>query len=241
MLIVLCVDGLDPGLAKEMGLSLAYNMELEIPPECYVETPEGRTPHTTKIWPTMFSGRIIDYTATRRGAIRQRVHDFLVRKRLSWGGKKRYRVSPHNMDLETVFNRNLTYKWNIPTLGPEWVSSFPDLEAVHSFSRWEYVTFENLIRSAPGSGFDLFSAYTRLIDAMGHYDSERLPWLYRNVFDLATRTARSGSQVVLMSDHGCVDGRHTDLAYMGSSVEIQATNILDVRGELERLLDGRDV
>lgn len=236
MLIVLCVDGLDPDQAREWGFELEYNLKLVIPRGCYVATPEGEVPHTVKVWPTMFSGEIIDQTSTIRGPMRLAVHDFLVKYGLSWGGKKRFRVSPHNRALNTVFKERHSYEWNIPTISPTWISRFPELEDVLPFCKWEYITFHNLLRSALSSGVDLFSVYTRLIDALGHYDPSRLEWVYRDVFETA-RSLGSRAKVLLLSDHGIVDGAHTDFAYMGSNVPIVAESVVDVRGEIERILD----
>jgi hypothetical protein len=58
-MILLCVDGIDPGLVLEYGWGdlFLFNYSLKIPKECYVPDVElGSTPHTTRVWPTIFSG-----------------------------------------------------------------------------------------------------------------------------------------------------------------------------------------
>jgi len=131
-LILLCVDGVDPDLVQEFGWGklFKHNYSLKIPQECYVPDPElGSIPHTTRVWPTIFSGKIIDYSLIRRKGIRKILHDLLVRSRITWRGKPRYRVGPANEDLETIFDKYHSFTWNIPTIDPDWISTFPSFEA----------------------------------------------------------------------------------------------------------------
>jgi hypothetical protein len=50
-----------------------------------------------------------------------------------------------------------------------------------------------------------------------------------------TQLAR-GDHVMMISDHGIKDGRHTDHAYIGATFPFTADSILDVRGVIEEAL-----
>jgi len=55
-LVILCVNGLDPSYARDLGFpKMPYESKLEIPKELY----HNNIPHTQLVWPSMLSGRIV--------------------------------------------------------------------------------------------------------------------------------------------------------------------------------------
>lgn len=243
-LLILCVDGFDPDYARENGFDrLPYSRKLTIPRECYVETPSGPTPHTVRVWPAMFSGKAIDYGLTRRGPLRQFIHDQLVKARITWSGRPAYRLAPSNEELETVFHEYTSFLWNIPTLSPEWITEFPTREKFLAYCLREYMQFYILARGLPDYPLDIGAVYTRIMDAWGHNKSESdLVFFYEEVSDLAVRLSRGYDvDVLLVSDHGCLDGVHTDHAYAGASFPFEAESVLDIRRVIEEKLGSRTV
>ena len=51
------------------------------------------------------------------------------------------------------------------------------------------------------------------------------------------RDLKKKEDVILLSDHGCVDGVHTEQAYFGSDYPILAESIHELRHEFERIFD----
>ena len=55
---------------------------------------------------------------------------------------------------------------------------------------------------------------------------------YRGVFSLAQMLS---GNVMLLSDHGCL-GTHTDHAYLGCTQPVYADSVIDVREDIEQIL-----
>jgi len=236
MILVLCVDGIDPDHVAENGFSnFKYNLKLKIPDSCYIQTDHGREPHTTRVWPTIFSGKNIDYGVQRRGKTRQVIHDFMVKNKLSWSGPRGYNVAPINVNLDTVFDHYHSFKWNIPTICPEWVSSYPGIEAWRKYMVREYQMWIMMSLGCIYSSYDLMGLYTRRLDYVGHQEPDKMDALYRDIFGHA-EILNTKAKVIVVSDHGCIDKYHTDYAYMGSDLPITAGSVNEVRADIENLM-----
>ena len=219
------------------GKLFKYNYSLKIPQECYIPDPDlGSTPHTTRVWPTIFSGKKVDYGLIRREGIRKILHDLLVRSRITWRGKPRYRVGPTNKDLETIFSEYYSFTWNLPTIDPEWIATFPSKEAFEEYCKrelnmWIRITFGALYIDTP-----LHAYYLRYVDYMGHNHPDRLREAYNTVF-LQASDLKKKTDVILLSDHGCKDGVHTERAYLGSDFKFNAEWVHELRSDFTRIFD----
>lgn len=242
-MILLCVDGVDPDLVYEFGWNkvFKYNHSLKIPQECYVPDPElGSTPHTTRVWPTIFSGKIIDYGLIKREGMRKILHDLLVRSKITWKrGKPRYRISPHNKDLETIFDKYHSFTWNLPTLDPEWIATFPGYDPFVEYCKrelgmWIRMTYGALYLQTP-----LQAYYLRYVDYIGHNHPENLREAYATVFLQANDLKKRGQDVILLSDHGCNNGVHTERAYLGSDIPFWARWVHELYTDFERIFDSK--
>lgn len=241
-MMLLCVDGIDPDLVHEYGWGnvFKYNYKLEIPRECFVPDPElGSTPHTTRVWPTIFSGEIIDYGLIKRAGVRSMIHDALVRAGITWRRKKKtYTISPGNEDLDTIFNHYDSFAWNIPTINPEWIATFPSYEAFVKYCEREYRMFQLITSGSMGGSHELEAFYCRWLDYMGHNDWKRLSSAYSRIFIHIHALKELRDDVIVLSDHGCNNGVHTNYAYLGSDAPILAESVHELRHEFERILDG---
>jgi len=239
-LILLCVDGVDPDLVQEFGWGklFKYNYSLKIPQECYIPDPDlGSTPHTTRVWPTIFSGKIIDYGLIRREGMRKILHDFLVRSRITWKGKPKYRVGPGNEDLETIFDKYHSFTWNLPTIDPEWISTFPSFVQYVKYCKRELNMWIRITYGAVYLDTPLQAYYLRYVDYIGHNQPEVLKEAYATVFLQASDLKRRGQDVILLSDHGCVDGIHTERSYLGSDFKFNAEGVHELYSDFERIFD----
>lgn len=241
-MMLLCVDGLDPDLITEYKWDklFRYNYKLEIPRECFVPDPDlGSTPHTTRVWATIFSGKKIDYGLIKREGLRKTVHDFLVRNKITWNRTKpSYRLFPSNENLETIFDHYHSFTWNIPTINPEWISTFPGYEAFAKFCKRELIIWSYICRGAMFSSFDLDAYYMRYIDYIGHNEPEKLKKAYDFIL-YEVKDLKRKRELVLLSDHGCRDGLHTNYAYLGSDTRFKAESVDEIRKDLERILGTR--
>ena len=241
-LLILCVDGFDYDYAQEGGFDrLPYSAKLEIPRECYVPTPEGPTPHTVRVWPSMCSGNAIDYGLVVRTGLRKLAHDALVRLGATWKGAPRYRLSPSNEKMETVFTNRDAFLWNIPTISPEWITTFPSFDQFMAYCKQEFKQFAVLADGLlANSEWDVAAIYTRILDAYGHNYPDKIDKFYERFAFMAEKAAdiqqNNGDHVMMLSDHGCLDGIHTDHAYLGATFPFEAKNIVDVREVIEKQL-----
>ena len=147
-LLVLCVDGLDPEYARELGFpKMPYESKLEIPKELFI----NRVPHTQLVWPSMLSRRIVEnareYVCKSYGIwfreIRLPIRRFLHEHGIGWVRNKeekrrKWGVNPTNLNLETVADKYNSVIWNIPTICPEFVCEFPYPDDMLRYGRHEY-------------------------------------------------------------------------------------------------------
>jgi hypothetical protein len=239
-LILLCVDGIDPDLILEYGWASLFenNYKLEIPRECFIPDAElGSTPHTTRVWPTIFTGQIIDWGLTKREGARKIIHDFLVRNKITWKrGKPKYTVNPVNEKMDTILDHYNSFAWNIPTISPEWIATFPGYAFFVEFCRRELLMWSLMVSGAVVNPWDISAYYVRYLDYVGHNEYKNLKRAYDEILGMVELWKMKNEEIVLLSDHGCIDGVHTNFAYLGSDMEFKAESVHEIRKDLERLL-----
>lgn len=254
-LMVLCVDGFDPVYADAHGWNkFRHSAHLDIPAECFIETPDGPQPATGKVWPTIFSGKVHAHSLIERKGARKWGHDWLLRHGIKWSGFRGtgampdrhasgYRVNPWNEDLNTVFTDRLAFTWNLPTISPEWIVAFPDMARLKEYARREFMTYEMITQGmlSRGSAYEVGAVYIRIVDVWGHFKkAEDMEFIYCEIaheaWRLAERQRARGDHLLMISDHGCLNGVHTDKAYIGATFPFEAENLLDIRGVIEGVL-----
>ena len=136
--------------------------------------------------------------------------------------------------METIAGKYNSIIWNIPTLCPEFISGFPTPEDMLRYGRHEYKIWKIITDGMCLYPHVLSMAYCHLPDIIGHL---KLPLedIYLDIHHHAMRLSKHRS-VMLVSDHGCLDGEHTHHAYLGCTEPIEAENVLDVRADIERIL-----
>lgn len=239
-LIILCVDGLDPDYAGELGFpKMQYESKLSIPKELFYEG----VPHTQLIWPSMLSGKIVltDFDFSLRldiwlGGIRLPIRRLLHKHRIEWKREKRgtWGINPANLDIETVGDRYNTIMWNFPTMCPEFICKFPSLNDMLRYGRREYEVWKMVTYGMCLYPYDLSVAYCHLPDILGHM-KKPLEDTYLDVYHHAMMLSKYRT-VMLVSDHGCLDGEHTHHAYLGCMEPVEAKSVLEVRADIERIL-----
>lgn len=238
-LVVLCVDGLDPDYASKLGFpNMPYESKLKIPKELYHESLD--VPDTQLVWPSMLSGRMVT-TANEQlpdiwlGEIRYPIRRFLHKYGIKWSrGKMNWKINPINLNIETVAGKYNSIMWNIPTICPEFICGYPGPDEMlrygrHEFEIWKIVSYGMCLHP-----YDLSLAYCHLPDILGHLEKP-LEDTYLDIHHHAMRLSKHRS-VMLVSDHGCLDGEHTHHAYLGCTEPIEAENVMEVRADIERIL-----
>lgn len=247
-LVILCVDGLDPDFASENGFSLPYERRLTIPKELYC----NGLPWTPRVWPSIFAGRIEVYPDIFGYSYRKRISKWLVAHGIRWyrsGLKIRFTepkdITPNFIRMkpivkETVLDSYNSFTYHIPAVSYDYFYGGDDL-----YNLQEWKQFNLLAICLASLNFDIVAVYCRIIDHAGHNFIEgndeslkKLLHLYREVFYLAETVAKFG-EVILVSDHGTISD-HTEMAYLGCTRPIKAESILDVREEIERILDDEE-
>lgn len=242
-LTILCLDGLDPGEAERLGLSMPHQVALEIPKELY----HGGQPHTLHVWPSMFVGEITVYTGPELikpkkpiNPIRLKIRNELKKRGFRWerGGLKiqeykelKVRVHeiedklsrPSPLDVPTVFNNHLSFIFHVPRVDPLYIwgvnLDYAEQEHLRVLALSLMLNRINMLKAF----------FSRSIDFMVHFNLDA-DNCYREIF---THAQTLKGDVILVSDHGCVKGLHTETAYMGANFPFKAKTVLDVRGVIE--------
>jgi hypothetical protein len=237
-LIVLCVDGLDPDYARELGFpKMPYESKLDIPKELYYDG----SPITQLVWPSMLSGRIVITEPELRpnvwiSEIRLPIRRFLHKHGIGWERKKRtWKTDPSNINIKTVADKYNSIIWNFPTICPEFISVCPTPNDMLRYGRREYQIWKIITDGMCLYSYELSVAYCHLPDFLGHLEKP-LEDIYLDIHHHAMRLSKRHS-VMLVSDHGCLNGEHTDHAYLGCTEPIKAKNVLEVRADIERILE----
>lgn len=236
-LTILCFDGLDPGEAERFGLSMPHQVALEIPKELYY----GGHPQTLNIWPSMFVGEIMVYLGPEivkpAKNIRLKIRRELRKRGIKWNRQvfklqneiralheREDKLSrPLPLDVPTVFDNYPSFIYHIPRIDSLYIWG-----ANFDYAQQEYLRV--LALSLMLNQIDLLKAFfSRIIDLMGHFSQDANNY-YREIF---THAQTLKGDVILVSDHGCVKGLHTETAYMGANFPFNAKTVLDVRGVIE--------
>jgi len=142
---------------------------------------------------------------------------------------------------ENVLDNYNSFTYHIPAVSYDYFYGSDDL-----YDLQEWKQFNLLSMYLASLNFDISAIYCRIIDHAGHNFIEgnekslnKLLHLYREVFYLAETVAKFGD-VILVSDHGTI-GDHTENAYLGCTRPVKAESILDVREEIERILDEEEI
>ena len=247
-LIVLCVDGIDPDYAASLGFSMKYESELEIPVELF----HDGEPHTLHIWPSIFTGKItrnskLEELKKETWGPRLKIRRWLLDHEIRWRREnvsviKYSKSSPekyqpkwqvYQSETATLFDQYDSYIWNIPGVSPSFIMG-GSLEHY----KQNFITWKILARALPQHRMDIAAVYTAYLDWLGHWMSP-LKLSYFEVFDLAN-TLGKNIPVMLVSDHGCINGQHTHKAYLGSNCPVKARNITEVREDIENILSTQE-
>ncbi|MBW1933123.1 MAG: hypothetical protein JRI56_08945 [Deltaproteobacteria bacterium] len=235
-LLVLCVDGLDHDYAREIGFpKMPYDAKLDIPRELYYDG----SPITQLVWPSILSGSIIKTRLSFKvwlSEIRLPIRRFLHKYGIRWKRKKKkWTIDPVNINIETTIDKYNSIIWNFPTICPEFISSYPTPEDMVRYGRREYQIWKIITDGMSLYPYDLSMAYCHLPDFLGHLEKP-LEDIYLDIHHHAMRLSKRRS-VMLVSDHGCLNGEHTHHAYLGCTEPIKAKNVLEVRADIERILE----
>ena len=214
---------------------MPYESKLGIPKELY----HDGNPITQLIWPSMLSGRIV-ITQLRPNVwlskIRFPIRSFLHKHGIGWERKKvTWKIDPSNINLKTVADKYNSIIWNFPTICPEFISGFPTSNDMLRYGRREYQMWKIVTDGMSLYPYDLSIAYCHLPDFLGHLEKP-LGDIYLDIYHHAMRLSKRRS-VMLVSDHGCLNGEHTHHAYLGCTEPIKAKNVLEVRADIERILE----
>lgn len=247
-LIILCVDGLDPDYCLKLGFpKMKYETKLTIPKELY----HNNIPHTLFIWASMLSGKINRYAEEylyRKPPIINNIYlrslRLPLRKFLNNHGinrvskKKRQKthwdINPINYNIENVTDNFDSIMWNIPTLSPECVLRSPTTTDMLFHSKRIYELWKIITLGMCFFTYDLSIAYCSKLDIISHLNLP-LEHTYLDIHNHVKQLTKH-RDIMLVSDHGCLNGEHTHHAYLGCTQPITATNILEVRHDIERIV-----
>ncbi len=243
-LFILCIDGMDYDEVLRFGLGLEYNNKLTIPEELHRY---GR-PFTPNVWPSIFTGRVVIHPLYKQNQIwgpRAKVREFLTRRGITWRrqGFKIFRGEDRQrMDLEkatythwprcvdkTVLDGYNNFTFDIPSVS----NTFAMREPKASTEFWVWLSiFANYFNHFD---FGIVALYAHKLDGYAHRMMDYSK-LYHEVFDLAKRLSKR-HKVMIISDHGTVDGEHTLFSYLGCTEPVHATNVLEVKRDIERIME----
>jgi len=248
---MLCVDALDYDKIEEFGIpKLPYSCKLNIPKQLY----HKGQPASLKIWPSIMAGRLIKTKIWgKRNHLKYWFRSLMFKclKTIGWrsmiergkGSKKfrqskSWRIRPDNIGIECVFDHHHSFIWNIPTLTPECIMHIPSRETMLKFAIREYKVWEMIIIGLAQTSYQLTAAYCHILDTLGHLrmnDSH----IYTDLESLINLIKQIAPDIAIMliSDHGMENGRHSHHAYLGCTEPISAESVLDVRREIERILE----
>lgn len=234
-MIILCMDGLDPDLAKDYGLHMPHEAKLEVERELWLNNGVYDHPHTLHVWPSMFVGEIRQHPdlVHRRMPVRRGIRRWLHSKGVQWTRKRKAIRKPiakvYNSSVkyeETVFSRYNSFIYHIPGIVDAFVMGITLQYIRETHNYWRvFATVSNILP------YELIALYTGSPDSLAHLNMD-VEFCYRDGF---MRAKELKGKVMLVSDHGCdpETGKHTNHAYLGANFPFKAKSILDVRGIIE--------
>jgi hypothetical protein len=151
---------------------------------------------------------------------------------------RQWRAYPSSFGLETILDQYDSISWNIPGLDPEYIVGYPSLESMVPYVKREYQNWKNITPGMCVKPRRLNVAYTHIIDGLSHRLQPLDPF-YLDISDHVKMLSKlSDIEIMLVSDHGATaDGRHTESAYLGCTSPVYADTVLDVRKDMERILE----
>lgn len=169
--------------------------------------------------------------------IRRLLNEFGIKWNRAQKAKKTWKIKASNVNIEKVTDNYNSIMWNIPTICPEYIYGYPSLDDMLRYGLREYEIWKMVSYGMCLYPYDLSLAFCHLPDMFGHLEKP-LEEIYLDVHYHATRLSKHRA-VMLVSDHGCLDGEHTHHAYLGCTEPIEAENVLEVRADIERILSSR--
>lgn len=164
----------------------------------------------------------------------------------------RWRIVPYHVTEETVFDHYQSMTWNIPTLDPSYLFGVPPfLREAHDLN--EYHQWLLISKALSKSEYDLGACYFHRVDSLGHNLIEprnddtqeqienrqmvldEIKNMYSSIKEHA-HALEDECDIMIVSDHGCLYGIHTNKAYLGATFPFKAQTVLDVRQVIENRL-----
>ena len=140
--------------------------------------------------------------------------------------------------IETILDQYGSLSWNIPGLDPEYIVGHPSLESMIPYLRKEYQIWKRVALGMCLKPHRLNVAYTHIIDGLSHGKEPPNPVYLDNSNHLKKLSNLSDIEIMLGADHGvAADGQHTDHAYLGCTRPVFADTVLNVRKDMERILE----
>lgn len=235
---------------------MPFERKLNIPRELYF----NNMPHTLKIWPSIFQGNAIDIDLKKvkdaiyeKDTIDYKLRQFLIKigiKKILQTAKvdyrkavpktvgRRWRAYPSSFGLDTILDHYDSISWNIPGLDPEYIVGYPSLDSMVPYVKREYSNWKHITLGMCLKPLRLNVAYTHIIDGLSHREQPLDPFYLDIANHVKMLRKLSDIEIMLVSDHGATaDGRHTDYAYLGCTRPVYSDTVLDVRKDMERILE----
>jgi hypothetical protein len=130
----------------------------------------------------------------------------------------------------TFLDRYNSFAYDIPGVTPGFV-----LAGDREYTEYKHRNFKFIARNLPWQKYTVAAIYTYLLDKKGHYKLN-VDFDYREIFLLANMLSKH-AEVMLVSDHGCLNGGHTENAYLGSTMTINASSVIEVQNDIVNILD----
>lgn len=249
-LLILCADGLDYEYAKgSTVLKMPYEYKLNVDDELCVDFEGKRYPHTLIIWPSILAGRFIETKIPpineNRNKFRMKIRRGIKQLGINWKRKeqeKNFTICPLNHGLETMGVKYNSIIWNIPTISPEFVWGYPSTKLGINYMQREYEIFKLITRGMISYKYQLSIAYFRILDMYAHLKMSKAYEFILLDLDQHIKYLQSLDQnicIILVTDHAAspIDGDHHNYAYLGCNNPVKASSLLEIRSEVERLLE----
>lgn len=239
--------------------------EVILPPEVYITTfgefGKFQTPYTPIVWASFLTGKLpnehkVTSKSWRRwdSKILNRLKEFSIKlrldkiknkgKSLELLGFKRRTHTKEDYHCPTIFD--LTEKYiqvNVPTVDREWnirlLEKEEELDFQEVAKEWwkKYLLVKEKVLSLVEGEWNLFMAYTRILDVYGHLfwgNKEKMMRAYRDIDEFTGMLKNKVGErtvVLVISDHGMkimdgakIGGCHTDYGFYSVNKKINIEN-----------------